>query len=94
MAFFVLSIKTWCEIYGYTHDEVVDKVSPLDLVHPEDKKIMEENVRKRLSGETDYVEYETRSIRQDGKTIVLKIVRISHALQRASIHFRDRYRHY
>ena len=66
--------KEWCGIYGYTYDEVVDRVGPLDLVHPEDKKIMEENVRKRLSGEVDYVEYETRSIRRDGKTIVLKIV--------------------
>jgi PAS domain S-box-containing protein len=66
--------KEWCKIYGYTHDEVVDKVSPLDLVHPEDRKIMEENVRKRLSGETDYVEYETRSITQDGRIIVLRVV--------------------
>jgi PAS domain S-box-containing protein len=65
--------KTWCELYGYRYDEVVDKVSPPDLVHPEDKKIMEENVQKRLSGETACTEYEIRAIRQDGKTILLKV---------------------
>jgi two-component system, cell cycle sensor histidine kinase and response regulator CckA len=65
--------KKWCEIYGYRYDEVVDRVSPLDLVHSDDKNIMEENVRKRLSGETGCTEYEIRAIRQDGKTILLKV---------------------
>ena len=45
--------RRWCEIYGYTYDEVVDKISPFDLIHPEDKWITEENVRKRRSGEGD-----------------------------------------
>jgi PAS domain S-box-containing protein len=71
--FFRFVNKTWCEIYGYRYDEVVDKMSPPDLVHPEDKKIVEENVQKRLSGEADCTEYDVRAIRQDGKTILLKV---------------------
>ena len=51
--FFRFVNERWCEIYGYTYDEVVDKMNPSGLIHPEDKKIIEENVRKRLSGEAD-----------------------------------------
>ena len=66
--------RRWCEIYGYTYDEVVDKVSPLDLAYPEDKKIIEENFRKRLSGEEIHTEYEMRSIRKDGTIITVRVL--------------------
>jgi two-component system, cell cycle sensor histidine kinase and response regulator CckA len=66
--------KRWCEIYGYTYDEVVDKVCPLDLAHPEDKRIIQENVRKRLSGEAEHAEYEARVFRKDGTIITVKVL--------------------
>jgi PAS domain S-box-containing protein len=65
--------KRWCEIYGYQYEEVVDKMAPPDLVYPEDKKIMEESVRKRVSGEAGTTEYEIRSVRRDGKIITMRI---------------------
>ncbi len=64
----------WCEIFGYTYDEAVGKMSPRDLVHPEDKKIIEEDVRKRGSGETDHTESEMKAIRKDGTTIVVRVL--------------------
>jgi PAS domain S-box-containing protein len=66
--------RRWCEIYGYTSDEIIDKVSPLDLTPPEDRKLVEENFRKRLSGEVDHIEYEMRAIRKDGKIITMKVL--------------------
>ena len=66
--------RRFCEIYGYTYDEMTDKVSPLDLTHPEDRKLVEENLRKRLSGEADHIEYEMRAIRKDGKIITVKVL--------------------
>jgi PAS domain S-box-containing protein len=72
--FFRLVNKRWCEIYGYTYDEVVGKMNPSDLVYPEDKKIIEENVRKRLSGEADYTESEMRAIRKDGTIIAVRVL--------------------
>jgi PAS domain S-box-containing protein len=71
---FRLVNERWCEIYGYTCDEAVDKMSPWDLIHPEDKKIIEENVRKRLSGEADYTESEMRAIRKDGTIIAVRVL--------------------
>ncbi len=66
--------RRWCEIYGYTYDEIIDKVSPLDLTPPEDRKLVEENFRKRLSGEVDHLEYEVRALRKDGEIITIKIL--------------------
>jgi two-component system, cell cycle sensor histidine kinase and response regulator CckA len=66
--------KRWCEISGYTREEAVDKFGPLDSVIPEDRKLVEENLRKRLTGEADHLEYEFRIIRKDGKTIAVKVL--------------------
>jgi two-component system cell cycle sensor histidine kinase/response regulator CckA len=71
---FRLVNERWCEIYGYIYDEAVGKMSPWDLIHPEDKKIIEENVRKRLSGEADYTESEMRAIRKDGTIITVRVL--------------------
>ncbi|HEX2964692.1 MAG TPA: PAS domain S-box protein, partial [Syntrophorhabdaceae bacterium] len=71
---FRLVNERWCKIFGYTYDEAVDKMSPRDLVHPDDKKIMEEDVRKRLSHEAEYTESEMKAIRKDGTTIVVRVL--------------------
>ncbi len=66
--------KRFCEIYGYAFEELVDKVSPVDLTHPEDKKFVEDNIRKRITGEVPNIEYSHRAIRKDGRVITLKIL--------------------
>lgn len=65
--------KRWCEIFGYEFDEVVGKLGPKDLSPPEYGELIEENYRKRISGEIKGIEYELKSIRKDGTTIALKI---------------------
>ncbi len=66
--------ERWCEIFGYTYDEAVDKMSPRDLVHPDDKKIIEEDVQKRRSREADRTESEMQAIRKDGRAIVVRVL--------------------
>ena len=65
--------RGFCEISGYTYDELVDKVTPLDIVHPEDRKITETNVERRLTGKADHIEYSVRGVRKDGRVIHVKI---------------------
>ncbi len=36
--------KRWCEIHGYSFDEVVNKVNPLETVYQEDKKLVQEQL--------------------------------------------------
>jgi PAS domain S-box-containing protein len=65
----------WCEIYGYTRDEVVDKLNPvIDLTPVDDKKIVEENLRKRLTGELDHLEYTVRAVKKNGEIITVRIL--------------------
>ncbi len=56
------------EIYGYYAEELIDKMGPRDLVHPDDLGILEENIRKMV-GEIKDVFYELRGIRKDGKMV-------------------------
>jgi two-component system, cell cycle sensor histidine kinase and response regulator CckA len=66
--------KRFCEIHGYTYDEIVNRMGPLDLVYTDDKGIVEESMRKRLAGEISVDEYEFRAVRKDGEVITAKII--------------------
>jgi len=65
--------RGFCEMSGYSYDELVDKVNPLDIVHPDDRRITEVNLTKRETGRTGHIEYGIRGIRKDGRIIHVKI---------------------
>ncbi len=46
-------------IYGYDVDDLVDKRGPKDTVFEEDWPLVEESIRKRLSGEVKAVTWWT-----------------------------------
>ncbi|GAB4541057.1 MAG: hypothetical protein Fur0020_10380 [Thermodesulfovibrionia bacterium] len=54
------------EFFGYTKDELIEKKGPKDLVHPDDWYIVEENIRKRIEGEVESVNYTFRGLKKDG----------------------------
>ena len=56
-------------IFGYTPQELVGKLGPLDLTHPQDRPLVEEKMRKRLKGEVRSVHYTFRGLCKDGKVI-------------------------
>ena len=56
-------------IFGYTVDELVDKVPAKDLVLDEDWPMVEENIRLRICGKTEAIAYQFRGIRKDGEVI-------------------------
>jgi len=59
----------FAEIFGYDADEIIDRMGPGDLPVPEDRHMVEENVRRRVSGEIKSLRYEFRGVRKDGKVI-------------------------
>ena len=61
------------EIFGYTIDELIDKRGPEDLVLPEDWPIVEENLRKRISGEIESINYDFRGITKNKETIYVEV---------------------
>ncbi len=64
----------FAELFGYaTPTELVDRVPVIELVTPEDRARVRENVRKRLSGEASSIHYEARGLRQDGNTFDFEV---------------------
>jgi PAS domain S-box-containing protein len=59
------------EIFGYTADEFTGR-SPLEMVMAEDRPLVAENVRQRLEGEINTINYQFRGITKQGDTIFLE----------------------
>lgn len=62
----------FAEIFAYSQEEIIDR-SPEDLVAPEDWPLVQENIRRRLSGEIEKLVYSVRGRRKDGARIDVEI---------------------
>ena len=61
-------------IFGYDSPEaLIDRVAVTDLVSPEDRALVAENVRRRVAGETSDLHYTFTGLRHDGSTIVVEV---------------------
>lgn len=66
--------RRFCEISGYSYDEIVDRMSPADFVHDEDRLTVEENLRKRLQGEVRNTQYKFRMKCKDGRIARVEVI--------------------
>ena len=64
--------RRWCEIFGYAYDEVIDKLGPADIAHPDDRQAVEDNMKMGLADEKDYIEYVFKTLRKDGRMLTVK----------------------
>ncbi len=60
------------EIFGYSTEEVRG-LGPLDIATENDRPLVAENIRKRLSGEVERVDYVFRALRKNGAMIDVEI---------------------
>ncbi|HSJ25375.1 MAG TPA: PAS domain S-box protein [Longimicrobiales bacterium] len=60
------------EIFGYTVEQMYEMSDVLDVVLEEDREMVAENMRKRLSGEIDSMRYSFRGRRRDGSVVLLE----------------------
>jgi PAS domain S-box-containing protein len=56
-------------IFGYTPEELIDKMSPLELVHPEDRPLKALELEKRLEGTVGPGVNNFKGLRKDGSVI-------------------------
>ncbi|MGV8058507.1 MAG: PAS domain S-box protein [Smithellaceae bacterium] len=63
--------KRFFEIVGYTADEVFDKMNLLDIVHPNDRDMVKNSLRRFLKDQIPIKE-DIQIIKNDGKTISVK----------------------
>src|SRR4026209_1725395 len=60
--------QRWCEIVGFTREELVERQLP-GLTHPEDREVAVEFERRVRAGELDRGSVQKRFIRRDGVVV-------------------------
>ena len=61
-------------MFGYEPGEVINQLGPLDVVAPEDREQVAENIRKRLAGEVLSVRYTVQGLRKDGSRFPCEVL--------------------
>ncbi|MCR4391788.1 MAG: diguanylate cyclase [Candidatus Acetothermia bacterium] len=62
----------FCRMSGYAKEELLGR-DPLELVHPEDRERVRENLARRLRGDTALPSYRFRGLRKDGSTAHVEV---------------------
>jgi two-component system, cell cycle sensor histidine kinase and response regulator CckA len=60
------------EMWGYSREELLNFKNVLEVVHPDDRQLVMENIRKRVEGDVKSVNYPLRIIRKDGSILYLQ----------------------
>ncbi len=61
-------------MFGYEPEELIDRMSPLDVVAPEEREWVVENIRRRLVGEVLSVRYTVQGLRKDGSRFPCEVL--------------------
>jgi len=70
---FAYANPKFANIFGYQVDEVVYKLGPADLVYSEDWPLVESNLRKRISGAVESINFRFRGIKKNGEIIHVEV---------------------
>lgn len=63
----------FCEIFGYSSEELLNTMKPTDVVVVADRPKADDNINKRFSGEVDSVNYIAQGLRKDKKPLWIEI---------------------
>jgi two-component system, cell cycle sensor histidine kinase and response regulator CckA len=63
----------FAEMFGYTVQDVLNGMGPQDMVSPEDWPLVENNIKRRMSGAAESIHYEFRGIKKSGEAIEVEV---------------------
>ncbi len=62
----------FCEIFGYSRDEILNLKDYSVLIHPEDRERLKQQLRRRLQGDLEINKWSARGLRKDGQVIFIE----------------------
>ncbi|MGC2425284.1 MAG: PAS domain S-box protein [Nitrospirota bacterium] len=62
------------EMWGYSREELLSFKNVLEVVHPDDRQLVVENLRKRVEGDVKSVNYPLRIVKKDGSILYLNAI--------------------
>lgn len=66
--------SAFAAVFGYRPEEIAGRLAIVDLVMPEDRSLVAENIRRRIEGETEKLQYTFRGLRRDGSKIICEVL--------------------
>ena len=70
---FVYANPKFAEILGYSQEELISSIGPMDVAAPEERDRVTDNIRQRLEGDVESLRYSARVIRKDGQAIRVEV---------------------
>lgn len=61
------------EILGYRSEELINTIPVLDVIRPEDRALVAENLRIRLEGIKESIHYEVEALRKNGEILQVEL---------------------
>lgn len=71
---FVYVNSVVAQIFGYSPEEMVERLIPRDLIHPDDHLLLDEHIRQRLEGEVGEIHHILRGLRRGGGIIYVEFL--------------------
>ncbi len=65
--------ERYCEITGYSREELLNGMGPIDLDHPDDRDADRERLASFFKGQTPVYEAEKRYVRKGGQTVWVRV---------------------
>ena len=63
----------FANIFGYMAEELIGS-DPFSLIHPDDRILLSENMRRRSEGDTTNLKYEFRGLKKSGETTIILVL--------------------
>ncbi len=70
---FLYQNEAGANMFGYRPEEIVGRMKPLDLISPQDRPLVLENIKKRIRGEVEELHYTFHGLKKDGSEIECEV---------------------